>query len=210
MSKKDQQRSNSRQHVIPCPLKRHFCGFTLIELLAAVLIIGILAAIAWPAYNKAVVNAKAAQLITAMRAVIKGENAYFVTHGEYALDIAELTINFNLPRKNVRHLSGCVTLGYGPAYGPNMWAIYTHSAPKMPIRGTRVRLVVILTAAQVILRWNVQRGGVFPNRSRRNALSKTLIFGILLCPRRICKKLRQRIQVKARLSTILQHRRPSG
>ena len=210
MSKKDQQRSNSRQHVIPCPLKRRFCGFTLIELLAAVLIIGILAAIAWPAYNKAVVNAKAAQLITAMRAVIKGENSYFVTHGEYALDIAELAINFNLPRKDVRHLSGGVTLGYGPAYGPNMWAIYTHSAPKMPIRGTRVRLVVILTAAQVILRWNVQRGGVFPNRSRRNALSKTLIFGILLCPRRICKKLRQRIQVKARLSTILQHRRPSG
>ena len=162
MSKKDQQRSNSRQHVIPCPLKRRFCGFTLIELLAAVLIIGILAAIAWPAYNKAVVNAKAAQLITAMRAVIKGENSYFVTHGEYALDIAELTINFNLPRKNVRHLSGGVTLGYGPAYGPNMWAIYTHSAPKMPIRGTRVRLVVILTAAQVILRWNVQRGGYSP------------------------------------------------
>ena len=97
--------------------------------MAAVLIIGILAAIAWPAYNKAVVNAKAAQLITAMRAVIKGENSYFVTHGEYALDIAELTINFNLPRKNVRHLSGGVTLGYGPVYGPNMWAIYTHSAP---------------------------------------------------------------------------------
>lgn len=129
MSIKDQQRSNSRQHVIPCPLKRRFCGFTLIELLAAVLIIGILAAIAWPAYNKAVVNAKATQLITAMRAVIKGENSYFVTQGEYALDIAELAINFNLPRKNVRHLSGGVTLGYGPAYGPNMWAIYTHSAP---------------------------------------------------------------------------------
>ena len=34
-NKKDQQRSNSRQHVIPCPLKRRFCGFTLIELLAA-------------------------------------------------------------------------------------------------------------------------------------------------------------------------------
>ena len=41
-------------------------------------------------------------------------------------------------------------------------AISAHPAPKMPIRGTSVRLVVKLTAAQVILRWNVQRGGDSP------------------------------------------------
>ena len=41
-------------------------------------------------------------------------------------------------------------------------AISAHPAPKMPIRGTSVRLVVMLTAAQVILRWNVQRGGYSP------------------------------------------------
>lgn len=53
-----------------------------------------------------------------------------------------------------------------------MWAISAHPAPKMPIRGTRGRLVVILTAAQVILRWNVQRGGVIPQSVKEERIKQ--------------------------------------
>ncbi len=57
-------------------------GFTLIELLVVVLIIGILASIAVPQYNKAVMKARTAEVMTTANALRKATSVYFMNVGE--------------------------------------------------------------------------------------------------------------------------------
>jgi len=58
-------------------------GFTLIELLVVVLIIGILAAVAVPQYQKAVMKSRIAKVIPAVHALKAGEEMYYMSNGKY-------------------------------------------------------------------------------------------------------------------------------
>ncbi len=82
--------------VLPPQGREMSSGFTLIELLVVVLIIGILAAVALPQYQKAVKKAKTTEIITALDAAEKAFSAYYLEHGTFQ-GISQETLPMKLP-----------------------------------------------------------------------------------------------------------------
>ena len=78
-------------------------AFTLIELLVVVLIIGILAAIAVPKYQKAVRRARAAEAAVWVKRIVQAEQEYFMANGRYTGNIEELNLDYKhkWPRVNI-------------------------------------------------------------------------------------------------------------
>ncbi len=67
-------------------------GFTLIELLVVVLIIGILAAIALPQYQKSVWKSRSVEAKVLAANLAKAQALYRLTQGTYARDFSKLDI----------------------------------------------------------------------------------------------------------------------
>ena len=86
----------------------NFMGFTLIELLVVVLIIGILAAVALPQYQKAVEKSKATQAITMLKSVGAAMQAHYLASGTWATSFDELALDIPW--------TGNVSFFYGSGY----------------------------------------------------------------------------------------------
>ena len=68
-------------------------AFTLIELLVVVLIIGILAAVALPQYQRAVAKARLIEISLMMRSLARAEKLYYLANGKFTLDVDYLDIS---------------------------------------------------------------------------------------------------------------------
>ena len=79
-------------------------GFTLIELLVVVLIIGILAAVALPKYEQAVLKTQWARLMATVRPLQTALEAYYLANGIYPNDTLQ---GLDLD------ITGCVEIGSG-------------------------------------------------------------------------------------------------
>ena len=73
---------------------QNLSGFTLIELLVVVLIIGILASVALPQYQKAVEKSRAAQAWVTLKAIDDARKIYIMEHEEIPQTFADLNISF--------------------------------------------------------------------------------------------------------------------
>lgn len=74
-------------------LRKGLAGFTLIELLVVVLIIGILASVAMPQYNKAVEKSRATQALAILKSLYAAQETYYMANGSYATSFDELDLS---------------------------------------------------------------------------------------------------------------------
>ena len=68
-------------------------GFTLIELLVVVLIIGILASVAVPQYEKAVKKARLSKVIPLVKTLANAEEVFYMSNGYYTGNVSELDVD---------------------------------------------------------------------------------------------------------------------
>jgi type IV pilus assembly protein PilE len=90
--------------------KSNVGGFTLIELMITVVILSILAAIAYPSYTNYVTVARRSEATINLTQIAAQEEKFLTNCGTY-------TLNFNGNISNANTALRCTGLGYGPTAG---------------------------------------------------------------------------------------------
>ena len=106
-------------------------AFTLIELLVVVLIIGILAAVALPQYQKAVDKARLVQLIVFNKAIREAQERYYLANNSYTNDFNVLDVGFAATEKSGHYWEIADGTNFYLASGGMDQSVYTRS-PLLP------------------------------------------------------------------------------
>ena len=88
-------------------------GFTLMELLVVVLIIGILAGVALPQYETAVLKSKMNSIVPLVRAIKNANEVYYMANGKYTDNLNDLDISIPAGNANSKPWAGLVVYDNG-------------------------------------------------------------------------------------------------
>ncbi|WP_428052924.1 type IV pilin protein [Candidatus Avelusimicrobium stercoris] len=162
------------------PARIATAGFTLIELLVVVLIIGILASVALPQYQKAVAKSRYSQLITAGKSLKDAMEVYYMANGDYPQFWGDLDIEFKgcTADTSSRYMLWCdkFAVDMFNSNEVNLNLFDTHGLPNNGKNMASTDLYNQSPAYYVVWLDNSPYPGKTECKSKRNGLCKTMGF----------------------------------
>jgi type IV pilus assembly protein PilE len=96
------------------PTRRGHRGFTLIELMIAVVVAGILAAVAYPSFTSFLQRSRRSDAMAVLTTLVQAQERYRSNHSTYAADTS--TLNIDVSKIAKYYTVGFTDLGDTPAY----------------------------------------------------------------------------------------------